>query len=487
MDCVKKKKLKISNGTESASNKHQKIEFKHQPCKGIALKLPNSSVLQKQPSLNFLKLNIDCFHRIFEWLSQTDIIAIGETCKRFQQIAGDYFQLNYAAKSARAENDGIYVSSLQSNIFSEFIQKISISGDKLKAYRFVGSNCTNSIKHFRVYGFLPDGAFEYVKDILKGVEVLEMNECFVKDEFFENYLRYCPSVKTLSVSRSGNIEDKSIIIGTNNEWLRRKYPSLKHMELAELFEVNANDLKIFFQQNPNILTISTDARSLWENQQSFIQSKLKLDVFSVNICQSKIFDFNNQPISIKDSVYNLLKEMHEKGLYQRLHLYLFFVDQQNLEKMVSLSALEMLNGDIHRIDRPLFTLNSLSVCYADEIMNIEKLPENLRNLKRVYFSNLTSTRILPFIRYSRKLKRIKIKKLIEGMFFRNGILDVRALNKEREKLNGAQKVTIYLREEIYLATKWTMKSIDFSLVELKRFESFEWKDLNARSRYFKSF
>lgn len=54
------------------------------------------------------------------------------------------------------------------------------------------------------------------------------------------------------------------------------------------------------------------------------------------------------------------------------------------------------------------------------------------------------------------------------------VLSLPAMNREREKLHGAQKMTIYVREDIYLATKWALIKNQFSLIRLKRIDSFEW-------------
>lgn len=446
------------------------------------LKISRDSI-KNSPSI--FMLNVYCFHEIFDWLSLKDLIAIGKTCKRLQLIAGDFFQMNYAAKSGRGENDGIYISSMQSNIFCRYIKKISISGDRLGAYQFIGSNCTDSIKHLRVYGFLPDGGFECITNILNGVEMLEMNESFIKGEFFEKHLKYCPNVKSLSVSRSGYIQDKSIVIGTDNKWMGRTYPKLIHFELTDSFELKSNELKIFFEQNPSIRTFSTDARSLWENRRTILNTNVKLDIFVINICQSKIVDANNQPISIKDSVYNILVELYSRGFYKRLHLYVYFVDQTNLDKMFSLSAIEMLNGDVVRLEGALTDLKTLAICYGDEILNMHNIPNKLLKLERIYFSEITSDRVLSFVCYSPKLRQIKIRRVKDGNHFK--ILDFYALNKKREHLIGARKVTVYIKEDLYLAIKMMNNTISFSLIELKRFETAEWEELSARSRYFKSF
>lgn len=180
---------------------------------------------------------------------------MGKICRRLH--------LNYRAKIAHAGKIGIDISFLQSNIFIEYIQKISISGECLTSNGFIVGNSMN-IKHFRVYGFLPEGGFECIEEILKGVEVLEMNECFIVGEFFDNYLRYCPKVRTLSVSRFTFMQDKSVIMGSGNDWLLRIYPTLENFELIDS-EMNTNELNEFFQPNSNIQTFSTDAKTLWLN------------------------------------------------------------------------------------------------------------------------------------------------------------------------------------------------------------------------------
>lgn len=75
----------------------------------------------------------------------------------------------------------------------------------------------------------------------------------------------------------------------------------------------------------------------------------------------------------------------------------------------------------------------------------------------------------PFIHHSLKLKEIRIR-ILKGNF---RDVDLAALNEERKKLVGAWKVAIYIKEDVYLESKWALKTIDFSLIELRRFGSAE--------------
>lgn len=442
------------------------------------------TVANEESPPEIFRLNVDCYHEIFDWLSQSDIIAIGKTCTRLQQVAGDFFRDNYGIKFARGENDGVYVLSQLSNVFSQYIRNISISGDRLGAYHFVGSKCINSAKNFRFYGTLPDGGFECIKQVLNGIDVLEMNECLIKGEFYENYFKYCPNVRELSVSRSDRIKDKEIIIGSGNDWLFQKYPKLENFELIDCCDLKNNELQIFLEQNPNVRTFSTDSRSFWENRHSLLRSNIKLDRLAIDICQSKIIDSNNQSISLGDSLYELLAELHERGFFKRLCLYLDFVNQKDLQKIFLLTSLEMVCGDILQIYDPMPNLKILGVCYGDEILNIAQLPNIIPNLERIYFARVTFDCISPFICNSAKLKQIKIKNLNDKNKFKS--ISLAKLNEERQKLVGERKLLIFVREKDYLAMKWTKKNLKYSLLEIRRFESFEWEELNARHRYKKS-
>lgn len=323
--------------------------------------------------MSILSLNQDCFNEIFDFLSHLDLISVGQTCKHLKRTAGEFFYVKCVAKTARGDSDGIYILSQQSNIFSEYIQKLSISGDQLKAYQFVGANCTTSIRHFRVCGVLPDDGFEYIKKILNVVEVLELNECAVNGEFHASCLKYCPNVKSLSVTRSSQTHDKSVIIGTDNRWLYRKYKSIENLELIEIHKMNENELELFFQRNPNIRSFSTDTKSLWDNRQTFIKTGITLETLAVDIFQTITFDHNNDPLSMVDYIYYLLDELYKQGSYKHLHLYMVFLNQMFVQQFFSLNAIEVLNGDIVHIDRPLPELNSLSIWCGDEIWNVDQL------------------------------------------------------------------------------------------------------------------
>lgn len=434
-------------------------------------------------------LNKSCYHEIFDWLTADDVISIGQTCTRLQMIAGDYYQLAYGVVSARAENGSFSILTKPINVFSQYIRKISILGDSLDVYRNMYFNCSNALKQVRVRqqvpvnGALPIGGFQRIKEILNGIEVLEMNECFIEQEFYKYYLKYCPNVKSLSISRSSYNRDKSTIIGSGNQWMHRKYSKLEHFELTDVHEIKSNEMIEFFKINPNIRSFTMDAHTLWENRHSMLASGIKFDKLAIDVCQSKLIDSNNQTIIIKDSFYHLLHELYKRNFYHRLHLYIVFVDKQTLEKMTTLCGIELIAGDIVHINRPLHLLNTIAVWCGNEMLNVYQMPKHLQNIERMFFHKIYFNHVLTFIRNSPKLRTMKIVQVLGGNDFRN--FNLAALNRDRQQLAGACKVCIYLLEDTYLATKWAQKSIKFNLIQIKRYESLEWGDLSAKSRYLK--
>lgn len=190
------------------------------------------------------------------------------------------------------------------------------------------------------------------------------------------------------------------------------------------------------------------------NRELLKAANVKLEIFVTIICLSKIVDSNKQLISIEDSIYKLLFELHECGFYRRLHLYVYFVDQKDVDLLLTLSAIEMLNGDVIRVGQHLENVEASCICYPYEILNIECLPSSFLNLERIYLAEVTSDRLLPLID---KLKVIKINQFKDKPFF--GQLNLSALNKEHEQLTDVCKLRIYVRKDVFLAAKWTKKHL----------------------------
>lgn len=450
-------------------------------------KEPRSSVnsycvigAQNESPPEIFRLNVDCFYEIFEFLQLQDLASIARTCNRLQAVAGAFYRSNYKSKRIDAEHGGDSILYSHVDIFSPFFEKISISGDNLNVYSFVASNC-RSIKELRLSKRLPIDAIKCLNGIFKTVQLLEMSECLFEGDFYECLLKYCSKLNSLSVKRSNQMVNSSvnhsIIIGCGNEWLLREYPMVQHIELTDLLEVD--ELDTFFKYNCNVRSFSTDVQTLWANRKSFLACSIKLDKLAIEISAQEALE----PIHID----GLLMELHERGFFKRLHIYSTFNAQNYLDRVLfSLtSTVEFLHGMFTQIDNVLVNLTTLGLNNAFDISNIHVLPKKLPNLEQIYFSEATIDHILPFIQSSVKLKRVKTLRILypDGIYHLMQFHNLKDLNRERESLAGARKVTLYIPERLIFRSKLLNEKMRFPLIEIRPFDSSEWIDLNAHFRH----
>lgn len=435
------------------------------------------------------KLNIDCFHSIFDYLSIDDLIAVGQTCHRLKCAAGVFVQENFKAKRKMCQNSAIFMDWTPRcvDIFSEYLNSIYIFGNSHTTYRFVSVNCTRFLGEIRLaHVDLTDYQVNCIKGHLSNIEIIELELCsIIKADFYEHLLQFCPKLKSLSVSRSSYDRDNGTIIGRDNQWLHRSYPMLEHLELTNLYELKQNELSAFFAANPKVRSFSTDAKSLILNRIQL--GNTKIDRLAVEF-HPRTINSEIEPLIMAHLFYNLLLELHECNVFRQLHLYITFLDHQNsLQRLFSLKPLTMLGGYINRIENPLAMLKELHVNIGSDVIDLEMLPEKVPNLERIHFSNAKSDHILPFLRSLIKLKQIKIDDLKDGLYLIDGALDLIALNNERKQLANAKKVTIYVNDAVFRATKWTNFELNLKWIELRRGESLEVNGLNSNSKFIRSF
>lgn len=437
------------------------------------------------------ELDIDCCHELFDYLSLDDLVSIGNTCKRMQFAVGNFIEHYYMAKRKTYENNGITMGWFPRKVstFSRNFQKISISGAYENLFEYIGTHCSKMLKEIRIAQTdLTSGDIEHIKHILTGAKMVQLDQCRIDGEFYETFLQFCCNLKSLSVSRSSFDLDNGTIIGNGNDWLHRSYATLEHLELTDLYEFKRNELNTFFAQNPNLRSFSTDAKSLLMNRDMFMASGAKLDKITIDFHHLDVRDPEVLPSFVVNSLHNLLSELHGRGFYKELHLYITFSDFLNCtQKLFTLIALTMLGGYIAQIDDSPMALRELDINRGSDVSDLHKLPSKLPNLERIHFSEAASDHILPFIFGLPKLKYMKIEELSEGLYLKDGVLDLMTLERERMKLGRARKLVIYVNEPIFVATKWASPEMSFQYIELRRGESVEWNEFNARYRFVQSF
>lgn len=101
--------------------------------------------------------------------------------------------------------------------------------------------------------------------------------------------------------------------------------------------------------------------------------------------------------------------------------------------------------------------------------------------------NLTAIKVGKFVRLPSEVKRFdkmiiyyETRKrhgpIYDKYFEEQTVINFSSMNMARAKLSNAKTVTLYVKEHVYLATKWVMRKTFFKFIQLKRLECFEWDD-----------
>lgn len=430
------------------------------------------------------KLNVDCLNKIFDYLSFEDVHSIGETCKPMLQIAGEYFQANHVTEAYVDYRDITYPGSYtQVKEFNKFQQNLLFStvypSRSLKKITwYVGKNYSQEFKRMRFYeADLTGKEIQNLWHKFEKVESVTIERCMVTRKFYKQFPKLCKNLRRLYIEDFECRRDALRQV-PGFEWLLWTYPKLDHFHWIKTKNwQRTNEFKLFFERNPQVRSFAIDANSLWANRS--LLSKIKLDDLTIEL--GRVYNSDEHEPRNVQHIYDLLKEFHEKGVYKRLLFNLKCFSQRTLDEMPPLDALKSLCFCIHNVGREDVTLpnwmnlTELKVSFYCHLANCESLARQLVNLRRIYLYYVKLSDLMQFVRYSVHLTKVKVKCFED---FDNdsdsNILDVAALNKEREKLNGAKRMVIHIEEEIYLPTKWSLNGKEYSLIEIRRVSADEW-------------
>lgn len=429
--------------------------------------VPDDVVPAVEQTADILRLNIDCFEEAFDYLMMHDLMSIVKTCKRLNQVVRYIFSQNYS-KSGLNWNYERTDYKLRLYHFHDLMYRINISSKDNLDFLLKRQPKLNKLCHIKFYYTrLTEPTLISFSEMLKTVTFLEIFNCDIQADFHEFVLTFCPKIQRISVAwETNNRLESAVIVGTSNDWLRQKYPTLDHFELDKK-HLYFGALTAFLELNPNIRNLSINARLLKQNERSLRNLRIKLDNLA-------ILDRNN---STDAEFQQLLKRLHERGFYKRLKYYFTLPQQNQIDLLGPLNVVKfaIFNRYVSYVVNisALTHLEELRVPIVNVIAQWSELPAKLTHLQRIQIDSSTFGEILPFIREAQQLKQIKIVYFGQS-FPESDVIDLVTLNKEREKLDGAQKVTIYVDDKIYVATKWAFKETDFNLVRLQRHESVDW-------------
>lgn len=417
-------------------------------------------------------LGFDSIKETFDILSLQDLVAVGEVCKHLQQAAGQYLHDNFLEKF-HFENETIYSNSLgesavEIKCFSQFIRRITVKDGDLRIFR---------TKHFEALTEIDfnNCKLRYISSIrhfLPQLETLRFTFSKIYKDFDENFLKFSTKLKRLCLQDYDDLHNKQriMLMGTSNDWLQNHYRTIKHFELNS--RRKCDEIIEFLKKNPNIRKFSTTMDFLIENRENLLTSKIELNVLAIlhanTFTQKKMFD----------QFVKQLLEHKRKRFFQRLHLYPSFTIDENIYPPELLRFVTKLHRNIEYRQFNLSSLINLEELAIFEISHIDDIDVSLRRLTKLNFIHLvkgTISNILPFIWQLPAIRKICIDSIKNGDHFnsKSNVVDLSALNRGREQLRNATKLTIYVKEMVYLATTLAFKQKQFDFIEIKRHNSIE--------------
>lgn len=447
-----------------------------------------SSNVESQPPI--FALNIDCLDEMFEYLSLSEIYSFGQTCKRMNKAAGEYFKRNYSGDIKHCQRTGMYtyycdrnsiISLLTIDVseFKQFMPRISIARNDFSQFQYIQYyiNEFESTKHIRLSILtICNERIDLIKKLLPQLEILDIDSCKIAGDFYETTLKYCENLKQIIV-RSSRVTDFGSTTRDNN-WLAREYPKLEHLIWMPHASHRIMEFHEFFQRNSNIQKFSTNAKFLCANADIVLNSMIQLEILEIKINVNFNARRRYTRLMLNETILNI-NRLHEHGFYKRLHIVTncqceiigpLLTSFKGLEsfhimyysKTCNLPQLE--NVKELTVDKSYATKKDMEI-WANSMVNIERL--------RILCCGDIDI-IMPFIHRSSKLKSIK---LTNRGSLGNRVFNLTMLNSERAKFRGATKITIYVRDYFYLDTKWATPNGDTRLkhIEVRRDNSMLWE------------
>lgn len=437
-------------------------------------------------SLNILELPTEILEYIFDYLDLCDLHDVAKTCKRMQQIAGNCFKQNFIGiePSFRIAQFRIYDKFyINYYYFIQFFDKIRIL-EPIKErpnvfYKFLELKSEfRALQNLRASGVnFNDITIGDMEEVLRKLKYLGLCRCEMKDNFLENILAIAPNIKRLCL----------IYIHTGNQWLTHTYPTLEHCEI--LYPETYMPVATFLRLNPNIRKFGTDFMNLWENRHLLQTADIKVDDLAIFVKNKLQFA----------SLCQLLNDLHQIGFYKRLKLCIYIdftpalsvFDQEMVDEMANLTAMVKLyiNRYVY-FDRvalsDLVHLEDISFTDSRYIIDIETVATKLQSLERIHFGKSKLEHVKMFMSTGLRLEIIEINWFVDdaGNSEEETVLNLFQLNEIRRKLPNAKKITLYVDEDTYLATKRVNRVTDLDFVKLKRTDTFNERNFDFNESEF---
>lgn len=403
------------------------------------------SIKTEEQRTEFCSMDDDCIDYIFDWLTLGELCRLRLTCKRLYLLANEHYRRTYTSTineyftSFRYFNKRAFLNA--SNI-SSLCKEIKPNLEYVLIWCY----------YFRMK--FNDSKDVDSKEILKNVKGINIRR--LDDDLLQHFV---------------NVE-YIIYEGRRPFFLSGNYPMVKQFDMTEDISPFEPGIVEFFKRNPNIKVFST-FESIYTTQW-LIDSGIKFDDLVLMIDQEKSEDV--------DKIIKNVQFLYDKQQIKRLHMIIRWKSFSFIPKLSKLYFLEsvkagipILSDDHESINDSILTFTSLPNLKLLQLWNnaihihlLKFLAQNMVELEEIHAKFHQIDHIIPFVRYSAKLKCIYIRAILVGDI----TITIQMLDKERQKLKNSCKLTIYMNEHYYLKMKNNSLTNSCGLVEIKRYDSY---------------
>lgn len=443
-------------------SKHKKTLRKLKKRKLLFELIESTVPAEEDTRANLVTINDNCIEEILDWLPLTDLVNLSTTCKRLQGVVSLYFGRNYPTKRMTVKMDGLRIEfwprEKYVQRFKEYFQNIAIRGRQPAVFRHVGSICNKTPKKIRILEAkaLTEMHGKCIEEILSNVEIVEFEDCSFAAELYDSFLKYCSNLKQLVLKSFAECTHK----GIKNKWLLEKYPKLKQLSWS-FDEAPPEELSVFFHRNPGVRSFAASKFPV-EVTKLIMNAGIKFDELCLDIGFG--VDLNMKQI------YQSIENLHQLGQFKKFQM----IPTTSMFVAAKFPPMHYLEGIMANqvFEDVIAGITSLKVLYLDAILfraEAEILAQNLTNLEEIYAYTDSVDAIVPFVYYTRKLRKIYVNKTFLPKHMQK--INLAKLSKERAKLGDALPLSIYLKEDLFISIKWAEDDLRCGLIEIKRAES----------------
>lgn len=425
-----------------------------------------ASVSNYEQTSEIFNLPTELFEYIFSYLPLRDLVSVGKTCMLFNEVAGQHFRMSYPGVRCFYVYNNKLIKNYNGVIFNSFIPFIQNIGfnNIYNLKNFIRNH--NNFRHLKAISFccstdLYQLEFKGLKK-MDQVEYLRISSSS-DTKNIENFFNMFPNLKRLTLILYECRHHSEI------EWIIRKYPALTHLEFYSNHKIA---IATILRSNANIRVFETTANVLGNSRSSFLSAGVSLDELRVHFVSS----ITKRTYFVW--IFQILKELQANGFYKQLRIDFlrYKVDEFIVSELGQLKSLSSLLCSY--VKQPI-TLSALSelreIRFRDsnKLENLELLASRLESLEYIYFFLAKMTDLMPFFNRAKKMKKMGVYKFHDDEHFNGSkkCIDLSVLNKTRKQLCDATQITLYVAEDVYLATK-AIGETNLELINLTHLDSY---------------